>query len=671
MPLPGSLLALLLTAGPALGAGSAPADRLRDVEVDAEALVARSNDALRNFTDRSGLIGVAEARERYKEAVYLYLLGDYEPAATSFYILVQSNALGTADLARDSEWYLGECLFERDDYSTAEEAYRAIVARGEAHPYFADAVRRSLEVYAITRDDAKFDEYYRTYIASGRVKPTDEIVYTLGKAFYRRGDIARARERFNGVAPGGLYAARSQYFLGVLALADGDAAVAMPSFMAAAQMNATVPEEKLATEIATLAVARLAYDTGDYATATVWYGKVPAGSSSYPAALRESVWTFVNQKQWSDAAAAVEVYLAKYPDDRYASEFQILRGHLGMKREAYDDALGAYEQVVSAYTPVADSLSATAADPAALRRYTAAVANPTSPDRPSFNIPAYAEEMLRGRDDVGRAVEAWGTIRHQQDHLAEAEAMIKVLEEALARPGDKLQNFLVARQEVAQLRASSLVLRNRALEAEAAWIRGRLPSAQRTQITDILRERSAITSTPASGPDAAAQEAAARKSAAARYAGLHQRLVGLRAQVADASTVETGARYDKVWASFTGVDAALDQAAERIDAAEARELQAVQASLTTQTAIVRDLRGRVDETSVRSENLAMRTMEYGVRAVADTFRGVVLEADKGIVDVFWLQKTEASDALNHLAVDLNDARRELDAQYSSLREGMK
>ena len=86
--------------------------------------------ALCNLSTRaiSGLIGVSEARQRYEDAVYLYLIGDFDTAATSFYILVQSRALGNVDLTRDSEWYLAECLFEMENYRTADEAYKDITA---------------------------------------------------------------------------------------------------------------------------------------------------------------------------------------------------------------------------------------------------------------------------------------------------------------------------------------------------------------------------------------------------------------------------------------------------------------------------------------------------------------------------------------------------------------
>ncbi len=126
-------LALLLGAPVALAADRATTERLRDLEIEIGKIGGEVEDTRLNFTERSGLIGVGEARRRYEDAVYGYLVGDYESAATGFYILVQSRALGNAELARDSEWYLAECLLELGNLRTSEEAFRAIVDRGASH----------------------------------------------------------------------------------------------------------------------------------------------------------------------------------------------------------------------------------------------------------------------------------------------------------------------------------------------------------------------------------------------------------------------------------------------------------------------------------------------------------------------------------------------------------
>lgn len=187
------VLAGLFWSGSALAAERVTPDKLKDIDSDVSDLRSAIDELYRNFTERSGLIGVTEARQRYEDAVYQFLIGEYDRASISFFILVNAKALGNADLARDAEWYLGECLFKMENYRTSAEAFRTIIDQGPSHPYFTDAVRRSLESFAILRDNEAFDSYYNSFILTGRVKSTELISYTLAKSFRLRGYCQRAK----------------------------------------------------------------------------------------------------------------------------------------------------------------------------------------------------------------------------------------------------------------------------------------------------------------------------------------------------------------------------------------------------------------------------------------------------------------------------------------------
>jgi len=188
----GGLLLLLLSFGSVQAASdrSTPSN-LKSLEDDVTELSTSIDTIQQNFSQRSGMIGVEEAKKRYEEAVYKYLIGDFEAASTEFFILVRSKSLANQSLAHDAEWYLGECLFELGNYRTATEAYRGILDIGPTHPFFSDGVRRSLESFAILGDDALFDSYYNTYIATGKVKTTDLINYTLAHSFRLRSQAER------------------------------------------------------------------------------------------------------------------------------------------------------------------------------------------------------------------------------------------------------------------------------------------------------------------------------------------------------------------------------------------------------------------------------------------------------------------------------------------------
>ena len=87
--------------------------------------------------------------------MYLFLVGDYAMAAEGFFSLVTLAALTDAGLHRDAEWYLAESLFQMGNSSTAEARY-LVIAQDDTHPFRDDAVRRLLELYALTGQTEQF-----------------------------------------------------------------------------------------------------------------------------------------------------------------------------------------------------------------------------------------------------------------------------------------------------------------------------------------------------------------------------------------------------------------------------------------------------------------------------------------------------------------------------------
>ena len=662
-------LLALLVAGPASAARAGSGDT--EIESDVAALSARVDEVRRNFTERSGLIGVTEATERYKEAVYQFLIGDYPRAATSFYILVQSNALGNADLTRDSEYYLAECLFEMDDLHTAEEAYHLIVAKAEAHPYFPDAVRRTMEIQALTRQDDAFDQYYTAYIASGRVPPTDVLAYTLGKAFYRRGEADRSRTAFGSLAQSSPYYARAHYFLGVVATSRNDYDTAMVEFKLAQQVPATDDTQRQVAEQAALALARLCYERGDYATASVYYDSITATSPDHADALRESVWTFIRQQRWDDAARTADSFLSEYPSHRYTADMQILRGHLDMKRKAWDGARAAYEKVTNTYGPVAEAMEDIAADSAISHRLLIELRDDKA-GAADGRIPAYAEEMLTGRADIASAIDAWKDLGEQQEELMQADRMVAQLRTALARPDEVLTNFASARQDLAAIRGSSLSLRGRLTQTAGGYLRGHLPSAERGAVAAVIKQRGNVygTTEASAAVRTPEQEAAERRQVLTRYDELWKTLGGYRTDVTDANAADVFARYDRIWNDLNRLEQATDGAATVLTTSEARELEAVRGRLKDQAERVIALHQDVKTDSVAAESVGVAIISRGVESIASNLREEVLQADKGVVDVFWLKKTEVSDAMIKLASEQSARSRELDQEFSLLREGL-
>ena len=669
------------------------AERMASVEADAKNLEFQVSEIRRNFTDRSGLIGATDARDRYEEGVYQYLVGDYANAATSFYILVNSRALGTPDLARDSEWYLSECLFELGNYRTAVESYRLIVDAGPTHPYFPDAARRTLETYSILGDSEGFDSFYNAYIVSGKVKTTELISYTLAKSFFRRGEAGRAKAMFEAVAPNTPYYSRARYFLGVQMIREGNLAQALVEFQAAEKDPVTDDDHKRVHELAELAIARLYYEAGDTAQATIWYGKVSKGSPNFADQLYESAWALIRQgndtadarekadaaaaelarsrgerevvpdhrltpdeaKIWSAAATQVTLFLEQFPQHRYTASMKIDRGHLQMKLRDYDEAEVNYQKVVSEYEPVVSKLIAIEGDKQITSRFLDELTDEKKGASEDL-LPGYAEEILLSRSEVGRAAAAWGALQDQRAELAESDQLVTMLTAKMGQGTNRLGNFVTARQQLEGVAGSAIALQGRLVDAEILAVRSAVPG-RRSELVALQKRCDNAYADAAAGSDINA-------SVVKTLTELRKALRGFRGEVADATPLLA---IDKLWDSVESLNVKLAETQSLLVASEERELGAVQKKLAATTVRVSELHTDIADQSAKVDGLAQQTVQAGVRAVAETFQNDVLTADKGIVDVAWLRKGATTDQMELLSREQSALLKSIKQQYAALR----
>ncbi len=785
-----SLLALALGLWPGVALAAAPAtgDRLHDLEDELGKVSGAVDDTRVNFSDRSGLIGVTEARRRYEDAVYSFLVGDFESAATSFYILVQSRALGNADLARDSEWYLAECLFELGNYRTAEEAYRSIVDKGPTHPYFADAVRRNLEVYSLLKDDESFNSYYLTWIVSGKVPATDIVSYTLAKSFSRRGEAARAKSMFDSIPPTSAWYTRARYQLGVAMISEGNLKQAVSEFQKIETAPAQDEDQRRVQELAILALGRLYYEIGDFAQASTYYGKLNPKSKEFADKLYEAVWAYIKQgsaaeaaydaapresheaelaqteanARWKDALGQVDAFLVAYPEHRYTAPMKVLEGHLHMKLREYDAARTSYEEVVSAYTPVAARLSELSMGTGEAERFVERMGDTGG----TSGLPAYAVEMLLGDPVVKRGLGAYLETTRQEQDLARAERDVADLQTALSSDTDTLGMFVAARSELGVMRGSALSMRGRLLHAELDYLRARASGASKSELTALSQELDAMaeaSSASDSGVGATsdklqiyeaqvrevqqrafrvqqvAEEAAAsgrsleevigsgtsklspgdmekvrselavaradlasasgeldalqsevtrkklmravesgsvteddaaRKAAITSYGELRTRVAGYRRVAQDTDSAAIFAQIDRLWSQLDGVETTSSDAARAVASGEARETQAVRQRLAATAQKVTELRRDVDGSVGATRSVATRAVLRGLRRLQGEFEDDVIDAEKGIVDVYWLRRIENADQQDTLVDEQAAMLHDLDTRFRVIRENL-
>ena len=757
------LMALLFASGAAHAADKVFMNLVESVEADLAEAEARADGLARDYEQRRGLIGADEATQRYEDAVYTFLVGDYERAAMAFFVLVESEALTAAALQQDSQWYLAECLFELGNWNTALDAYGRIVASGGAHPFFEDAVRRQLEVYGILRDSEQFYDLYQRWILSGRVAPTDLVKYTVGKSFWRQGESARAKALFAEIPVGGAYYARARYFLGAVLASEGEFDAAAAEFSRVVAMDAIDPQVK---ELAWLALGRVHYEVGNYDAALEAYRNIPAGSAYFADQLYEMVWAYIKQGDWEGALQQTEIFLIAFPEHPYALQLKLDMGHLYMKNTAYEKALAAYESVVDDYTPLQRQLAGIENARQDIGTYFERMVEGEALDAGSASLPEYARALLTENDQVARAVEAARELRSQRSDIEDSRSAAVEVAAVLRSSNDSIGTFARGRAGIAGVRDDALGLRVRLLQLELVALDGaggttidaELPR-KRDQI-DVLVERGqqirdadsassdryqahedqvravqgASSTVELLVRDLQAESSATRRawldkkrdmsvadservereldradrfleesarslrriqSDATRRAVMatvdrggqdethadRSRLVsdfdrthrGLRAlrETADQLDAAALARLDELWLRAVELDTRSVRTLAALEAAEQAELATLRRRLGEEQAAVARIGLAVQRVDGDAVELATSVTQTGFGMLEDELFETIMRADRGIVDVYWLRKTEVADEKRRLATERAKRLQELDARFGLINQKLE
>ena len=670
-----------------------------------------------NLTSRRGLIGQFEAIVRYEDALFRYLMGDFDGAAKEFFTLIESGALGDDVRHADSQWLFAECLFELGSYTLAEEGYSVILRSGDRHPHFASSVRRLLELYGITGDAKAFYNLYNAYIVSNKVSATDEVKYTLAKSFRRQGAalyvqannlrwqgqvygaeamrdqaeqaFARAKSQLTQVGAGGNFYARSRYSIGVILLQQGelsaaykraegqDASVAelrasafsaaIDEFKVVAAVPQTSPEDIEVVDLANLAIARLCDELGRHDEALVTYALITNVSRYFPDALYERVWTAIKIEDYDSALASAEIFLLAFPEHRYTAQLKVIQGSLHMKEKQYKQALVSYERVVAEYTPLYDRVSKIADDNLSANDWFSRLA--AAPDPAAYfndELPLYAVEMLVSDPGMAKALRIYREAERQRADIAASETLIAEIEAALAAgAGGAAQQ---SEQELTSVSLSLQRAQGELLAAEESLLQEVGDSALREQVGAITSRReqlrAELTVARAGG------ELSANPALSAEYVKLRAELKGLRGGVSDPIAQGQLAEIDKHWATLGGLDKKVADLQGRLGGVQSGELATIQRRLDQEKAAVATSKVAVDATLIEAGALAGQVTQEGFRELEDQFSLSILKADRGIVDVYWVEKVRVTDELKAVKTDRSAMVANLEAQFNVIRQGL-
>jgi len=165
-------------------------------------------------------------------------------------------------------------------------------------------------------------------------------------------------------------------------------------------------------------------------------------------------------------------------------------------------------------------------------------------------------------------------------------------------------------------------------------------------------------------------ELSANPALSAEYVKLRAELKALRGGVSDPIAQGQLAEIDKHWATLGGLDKKVADLQGRLGGVQSGELATIQRRLDQEKAAVANSKVAVDAALVEAGALAGLVTQEGFRELEEQFSLSILKADRGIVDVYWVEKVRVTDELKAVKTDRSAMVANLEAQFSVIRQGL-
>ena len=199
------------------------------------------------------------------------------------------------------------------------------VLLGPSHPEFAEGFAILDDISRKTNYfDPSFERLADLPVSDQSAGFQDAWNFCLGRFFWTYENPVRAVEFFSRVSEGSPDAAKGAYLSGTMQLKNQENRDAIASFQRAITLAGENAEARDAKELSYLALARLAYEVGQYDAALFYYRKVGADSQRHPRAMFEQAWTYFLKQDWNRTLGALQALHSPYYSKHYFPELGVI-----------------------------------------------------------------------------------------------------------------------------------------------------------------------------------------------------------------------------------------------------------------------------------------------------------------------------------------------------------
>jgi hypothetical protein len=270
---------------------------------------------------------------------------------------------------------------------------------------------------------------------------------------------------------------------------------------------------------------------------------------------------------------------------------------------------------------------------------------------------------------AGRSEEVQGVESARSDRYQIYEDQVRAMQEE----ANKVSRLIKRLQGEATAIRSVLDEKRRAMspdevfatETELDRLTGALNSAARE--TDARASATTLRRIMASIPRGrAADTDLERASLASDFDGIYTELLPFRARTSADTTLLRD--IDGLWTRVASVDVRAKDIRTELEVAERREVRLLRDQVRDQRSTVTSLSDGVDETEVSMTGLAADITRAGFGRLEQQLSANIMDADMGIVDVYWERKTDVLERRTDLARERAEKLEELNDRFELIRQ---
>lgn len=269
--------------------------------------------------------------------------------------VAQGNFGPDSEEAYLANFGIAEALVKAGLYQSAAKQLVDILLAGPDKPFFQSAFEQLRELRKqVNYSPPDLEELTKFFVGKFSQSFQDSFNYVLGEFYYDYNNWSQVMKYLDVVGTSSQDYGKAQYLKGLVEVRNQLYKSAVQSFqqaIIATEENASDPE---VTDLSFLALARIAYEAGDYDAAIYYYRKIPNRSYKRATALYESAWVYFVKGDFSRALGTFHTLHSPYFKHQFYPELWILESTVYMNLCRFDyaeSALGEFKKQVAPLGP--------------------------------------------------------------------------------------------------------------------------------------------------------------------------------------------------------------------------------------------------------------------------------------------------------------------------------